>query len=88
MCSIEIVPLSVRLFLIFSTFLHLENCQYKLRTVCFLGVRPEFLIRGLEMLGLGPEPDPLQMGFFVSFSHKFSENWVSCVQYHEKWCLH
>jgi hypothetical protein len=31
------------------------------------GVRPEFLIRGLEVLGLGPESDPLQMGSFVSF---------------------
>jgi hypothetical protein len=27
-----------------------------------------FSIRGLGVLGLGPEPDPLQMGFFVSFS--------------------
>jgi hypothetical protein len=34
------------------------------------GVRPEFLIRGLEVLGLGPEPDPLEMGFFVSFCTK------------------
>jgi hypothetical protein len=56
--------------------------------MCLPGVRPEFLLRGLEVLGLGPEPDPLQMGFFVSFQHKFSKNWDSCVQYHEKWWLH
>jgi hypothetical protein len=59
MCSIEIVPLSVRLFPIFSPFLHLENWiqtlkfEYKLRTMYPPGVWPEFLIRGLEVLGLG-----------------------------------
>jgi hypothetical protein len=73
MCSIEIVRLSVRpsvrRFPIFSTFLHLESWkfQYNLRTICLPRLRPEFLIRGLEVLGLGPEPDPLHMGFFVSF---------------------
>jgi hypothetical protein len=71
MCSIEIVPLSVcpsvRLFPIFSTFLHLERFEYKLRTIYLPGVRPEFLIRSLEVLGLGPEHDPLQIGCFVSF---------------------
>jgi hypothetical protein len=89
-CSIEIVPLSVcpsvRLFPICSTFLHLESWKFecRLRTMHLPGVLPKFLIRGLEVLGLGPEPDPLQIGFFVSFEPKFSQN---CVQYHEKWCL-
>jgi hypothetical protein len=35
-----------------------------------LGIWPEFLIRGLEVLGLGPEPKPLQMDFFKSFLTK------------------
>jgi hypothetical protein len=26
--------------------------------------------------------------FLHVFQHKFSQNWDSCVQYHEKWCLH
>jgi hypothetical protein len=70
MCSIEIVPLSVRPSVPY--FFHISApreliFEYKLRTICLPGVRPEFLIRGLEVLGLDPEPDPLQMGFFVSF---------------------
>jgi hypothetical protein len=80
MSSIEIVPLSVcpsvRLFPIFSTFMHLESWkfEYKLRTIYLPGVRPEFSIRGLEVLGLGPEPDPLQIWFFVSFWTKIFSN--------------
>jgi hypothetical protein len=35
------------------------------------GARPKFLIRGLEMLGLYPEPDPFQMRFFACFEIKF-----------------
>jgi hypothetical protein len=37
----------------------------------------EFFIRGLEMLGLGPEPDPFEMGFWQVFENKFSQNWGS-----------
>jgi hypothetical protein len=36
---------------------------------------------------LGPEPNPLQKGLLEVFEPKFSQNWDSCVQYHEKWCL-
>jgi hypothetical protein len=85
MCSIEIVPLSVcpsvRLFPIFFTFLHLETWkfEYKLRTIYLPGERPEFLIRCLEVLGLGPEHDPLQKGFFISFWSKiFSKLGFQC----------
>jgi hypothetical protein len=42
----------------------------------FPGVRPEYLIRGLEVLGLDPKPDPL-----------LPQNWDSCAQYHEKYGL-
>jgi hypothetical protein len=34
--------------------------------MCLLGVRLEFLIRSLEVLGMGPEPDPLSK-FFCKF---------------------
>jgi hypothetical protein len=55
MSSIEIVPLSVCHLL----FRH----EYKLRTMYLPGVRLDFLIRGLVVLELGPEPDPLQIVF-------------------------
>jgi hypothetical protein len=35
--------------------------------MCLPGVRSEYSIRCLEVLGLGPEPDPLQMSFFFIF---------------------
>jgi hypothetical protein len=35
------------------------------------GVQPEFLNRALKVLGLVPEPDPHQIGFFVSFETYF-----------------
>jgi hypothetical protein len=59
MCSIELVRLYVR-----PSFCSVE---YKLRTIHLPEGRPEFLICGLEVLGLGPEPDPFQIGFFVCF---------------------
>jgi hypothetical protein len=56
----------VGLFPIFSRFLESESPHFglKLRTMYLPGGRPEFLIRYQEMLGMDPEPDPLQMGFF------------------------
>jgi hypothetical protein len=59
MCSIEIVPLSVCPSVRQSVpyFFHISaprELEYKLRTIYLPGVRPEFLIRGLEVLGLGP----------------------------------
>jgi hypothetical protein len=53
------------------------------------GVRPEFLIRGQELLGLGPDPDPLQMEFFVSFLTKIFSNLVllCSIPWKMKWMI-
>jgi hypothetical protein len=53
----------------FLSFLLLESrkFEYKLSTMYLPGVWPEFSIRGLKVLGLGLEPNPIQMGFFGCF---------------------
>jgi hypothetical protein len=56
--------------------------------MCLPGVRPKFLIRGLEVLGWVLNLTLSKWDFLHVFQHKFSQNWDSCVQYHVKWCLH
>jgi hypothetical protein len=54
---------------IYNNLRHLESWkfEFQLRTMYLSRIRPIFSIGGLRVLGLGPEPDPLQMGFFVNF---------------------